>query len=330
VSNGCSVCHSSKPLPTTTFSPGPGDFVVLIEPQIIGIFMGSDNGTSIGLLDCSSPLYIADHVDQVYQTPGNYLNESSQRQQAAFLSNANIILTSIAVLRSICTGDSCMGNDQIRDTDVAAGNCSCFAQTKLHASNITFVMRFEVTLECGKRFTVASHTSRLDTAFYFKWPQTQDRAAAKGLDPLTRINRDISAGSFALPKRRVNLRRGVARVLKFVNSASEINKQPGWDITVWARRGSVQDMANENNENASASGQRAELPDAIVSGSLKCHISFMRPSCTTSAFLDALEEQKLTNSHYLQSSHRLKESGSRGERMGDAATPTRSRARATP
>ena len=35
------------------------------------------------------------------------------------------------------------------------------------------------------------------------------------------------------------------------------------------------------------------MPDAIVSGSLKYHISFLRPSSTTSAFLDALEEHKL-------------------------------------
>ena len=68
-----------------------------------------------------------------------------------------------------------MGNDQIWDTDVAAGNCSCFGMTKLHASNITFVIRFEITLKTGKKFTVASHTSRLDTAFYFKWPQNQER-----------------------------------------------------------------------------------------------------------------------------------------------------------
>ena len=99
-----------------------------------------------------------------------------------------------------------MGNDQIWDTDIAAGNFSCFAQKKLHASNITFVMRFEVTLDFGKKFTVALHTSRLDTAFYFKWSQLQDRAAVKGLDPSTRIHRDISApGTFLLPKYCVQL-----------------------------------------------------------------------------------------------------------------------------
>ena len=84
-------------------------------------------------------------------------------------------------------------------------------------------------------------------------------------------------------------------------------------------------MAHENSENVS--GQRADVPDAIVYGSLKCHISFMRPLCMTRAFLNALEEQKLTNSHYLESSHRLEEHGSRGERMGDIATTSRSRGR---
>ena len=285
--------------------------------------MGSDNDTSIGLLDCSLPLYNVEHVDQVYRTPGEYLNESSQSQQAAFLCNAKIALTSIAVLRSICTGGSCMGNDQIRDTDVAAGNCSCFGMTKLHASNITFVMRFEITLKTGKKFTVASHTSRLDTAFYFKWPQNQERVDVENLDPLTRIHRDISAGSFVQPRRRINLRRGVTRVLTFANTASEINKEPGWDITVWARRGSVQDMAHENNENTS--GQRADVPDAIVSGSLKIHISFMRPSCTSRVFLDALEDQKLTNDHYLESSQNLGQSERRGEVQRDAAIASRGR-----
>ena len=83
-----------------------------------------------------------------------------------------------------------------------------------------------------------------------------------------------------------------------------------------------------NNEHAS--GQRANVPDAIVSGSLKCHISFMSPLCTTSAFLGNLEEHKLTNSHYIEPSHRLEEIGSMGERMGDAATASMSRGRASP
>ena len=223
VSNLFLVCHSSKPLPTTIFSPGTGDFAVLVGPNIIGVFMGSDNDTCIDIMYCSSPLYIADRVDQVYQTPCEYLNECSQRQQDAFLSNTNIILTSIAVLCIICTGDSCMGNDQIRDTDIAAGNVSCFAQTKLHASNITFVMRLEVTLDCGKKFTVVLQTCRLVRAFYHKWPTTQDRAAVKRLDPFTHIHRDISAGKVVFPKHRARLRQGVAHVLAFINTASEIN-----------------------------------------------------------------------------------------------------------
>ena len=74
----------------------------------------------------------------------------------------------------------------------------------------------------------------------------------------------------------------------------------------------------------------ADVPDAIVSGSLKCHISFIRPSCITSAFLDSLEEQKLINSHYLRFSHHLEENESRGERVEDAATASRSRGRASP
>ena len=221
-----------------------------------------------------------------------------------------------------------MGNDQIRDTDVAAGNCSCFAQTKLHASDITFVMRFEVTLECGKNFTVALHTSHLDTVFYFKWPQIHEHVDVEKLAPLTRIHRDISAGSFVLPTRRIQLRRAVARVLTFANTVSKINKEPGWDITVWARRGSFQDMAHKNNENAS--GQRAAVPDAIVSGSLKVHLSFMRPSCTTRVFLDALEEQKLTNRHYLESPHRSEESENKGEVERDAAIASRSRGTSPP
>ena len=117
-------------------------------------------------------------------------------------------------------------------------------------------------------------------------------------------------------------------MLTFANTVSKINKEPGWDITVWARRGSVQDMALESNKNAS--GQRANVPDAIVSGSLKWHISFVRPLCTPSAFLNALEEHKLTNSHYLEFSHRLEASRSKGERMGDAATASRSRGRTFP
>ena len=140
-----------------------------------------------------------------------------------------------------------MGNNQIRDTGAAAGNCSCFAQIKLHASNITFVMRFEVTLECGKKFTVASHMSRLDTMFYFKWPQIQDRVAVERPDPFTHIHRDISPGTFIFPKRRLQLHQGVAHVLAFVTTAREINTQPGWDITVWACSGSVHDMAHETN-----------------------------------------------------------------------------------
>ena len=99
-----------------------------------------------------------------------------------------------------------MGNDQIRDTGIAAGNFSCFAQTKLHSSNITFIMRFEVTLECGKMFTVALHTSRLDTVFYFKLPQIQDRVDVEKFDPLTRIHHDISTGMFVLPNHHVQLR----------------------------------------------------------------------------------------------------------------------------
>ena len=94
----------------------------------------------------------------------------------------------------------------------------------------------EITPKTGKKFTVALHTSCLDTAFYFKWPQIQERVDVKKLDPLTRIHRDISAGSFVLPTRCIQLRRGVARVLTFANTASEINKEPGWDITAWARR----------------------------------------------------------------------------------------------
>ena len=117
-------------------------------------------------------------------------------------------------------------------------------------------------------------------------------------------------------------------MLASVNTASEINKQPGWDISVWARRGSVHNMAHENIENAS--GQSADVPDTIVSGSLKCHISFMRPLYTTSAFLDNLKEQELTNSYYLESSHCLEESGRRGERMRDAAKASRSRGRTSP
>ena len=89
-----------------------------------------------------------------------------------------------------------MGNDTIRDTGVADGNVSCFAQMKLYASNITFGMRFEVTFECGKNFTIALHTSRLNTKFYFKWPKVQDLAAVKRLDLLTRIRRGISVGPF--------------------------------------------------------------------------------------------------------------------------------------
>ena len=106
-----------------------------------------------------------------------------------------------------------MYNDQLRDIAVAAGNCSCFAQMKLHAFNITFVVRFEVILECGKKFTVALHTSRLETVFCFKWPQTHERGDVEKLDPLTHMYRDISAGSFVLPTRHIQLRRGVACVL---------------------------------------------------------------------------------------------------------------------
>ena len=87
-------------------------------------------------------------------------------------------------------------------------------------------------------------------------------------------------------------------------------------------------MAHENHENASE--QRADVPDAIASDSLKCHISFMRPSCTTGVFLNALEEQKLTNQHYLESFHCLEESESRGEVLRDAAITSRSRRRASP
>ena len=117
-------------------------------------------------------------------------------------------------------------------------------------------------------------------------------------------------------------------MLTVVNNASKINKEPGLDITVWARRGSVQDMTHENNKNAS--GQRADVPDAIVSGSLKCHISFMRPSCTTRVFLGALEDQKLTNQHYLESSHCSEESESRGDVVRDTAIASRSKRRASP
>ena len=97
----------------------------------------------------------------------------------------------------------------------------------------------------------------------------------------------------------------------------EINEEPGCDITVLARGGSVQDMAHENNENVS--GQRADVPDAIIFDSLKVHISFMRPSCTTRVFLDAPEEHKLANNHYLESPHRSEESESRGEVQREAA-----------
>ena len=83
-------------------------------------------------------------------------------------------------------------------------------------------------------------------------------------------------------------------------------------------------MAHENNENTS--GQRADVPDAIVSGSLKIHISFMRPSCTSRVFLGALEDQKLTNDHYLESPHHLEESERRGEVQRDAAIASRGRA----
>ena len=117
-------------------------------------------------------------------------------------------------------------------------------------------------------------------------------------------------------------------MLIFVNTTNGINKQPGWDSTVWARYGSGHDMAHENNENKS--GQRDDVSDAIVSGSLKCHISFMRPVCMRSAFLNALEEYKLTNSHYFESSHHLEENWRMGERMGDVATANGSRGRTSP
>ena len=131
-----------------------------------------------------------------------------------------------------------------------------------------------------------------------------------------------------MPMRLIQLRFGVARVLTFANTASEINEEPGLDITVWARRGSVQDMVHEHNEKAA--GQRADVPDAIVPVSLKVHISFMRPLCTTRVFRNALGEQKLTNHHYLESSHRSEESESRGEVERDAAIASRNRGGASP
>ena len=127
--------------------------------------------------------------------------------------------------------------------------------------------------------------------------------------------------------RHIQLRRGVAHVLTFVNTVSEINKEPGRDITVWAHRESVQDMVHENNENAS--GQRADVPDVIVSGRLKVHIGFTRPLCITRVFLDALEQQKLTNDQYLESLHPLEESESREEVRRDSDIASRGRGTAS-
>ena len=104
-------------------------------------------------------------------------------------------------------------------------------------------MQFEVTLSYGKYLTVAAHMSCLDTALFFQWPQIADN---RKVDELTRIHRDITPTSFVLHRRHVGLCQGVAPVLNFANEYTDINKQPGWDLTVWAHHGAFLDTVTQN------------------------------------------------------------------------------------
>ena len=108
--------------------------------------MGDDQESAIALIECNGTLYIADHVKSVHAHPHVYFNDASTRQQAAFVSNAKVELLSLCVLCSVCTGDSCMGNYQVRDSDNTSGNCTCFGQSRLVASNITFIFRLQMSI----------------------------------------------------------------------------------------------------------------------------------------------------------------------------------------
>ena len=97
-------------------------------------------------------------------------------------------------------------------------------------------------------------------------------------------------------------------MLNFANQSTEINTPPGWDLTMGACRGSVLDMATQDNKEP-VSGHTVVVPDAIVSSSFKYHISCMRPLCSTKAFLVDLGEHQLLNSHYFESSQQLDAGG---------------------
>ena len=283
---------------------GPGDFVVFVEPDILQNFIGDESENAIGLIEWNQNLFITNHVRAAFSSRPVYFNDTISRQQACFVSNAKIELQSVMVSRSVCTGDSCMGTDQVRYSDVGYGNCACFCRTCLVTSNITFILRLKITLQNGKPIIASAHTSRLDTARFFKWPT----GVVKKVDDLLRIHRDITPSSFTNPIKAIRLRRGIQEVLTYVNNGNqsgdkligEDNSNGGFDMTLWIRRAQTQDKAaNNNNQTQGSQNNQQMQQQTVAAGAVKHHISYMVPSCTDATFLKNLESLKLDNDLFL-------------------------------